>query len=321
MRTDLWSSKKVFTPDTLASTRNRLIRGFVVLLAYALLGAAEGHFSLSHADDSSIDWTRGPTVGELGPVGQISVPKGYSFAGKDGAQKVLQSAQNPVTGDELGVLVPNKPDNKEFFYVIFSFHDIGYVRDDDGNQIDADTILKTIREGTEAQNEKRKDKGWAPIHVVGWYQKPYYNNHTNNLTWSILGETEGESGKVVNYFARSLGRRGTMSVDLIISEGAAAQVLPEFNSLLAGFSYDEGQKYAEFRTGDKIAEYCLTALIAGGAGALIVKSGLLAKLWKFIALGVVALLGMLRRFFERIKQMFRRKEIIIQSPIKPDDHS
>src|SRR6266851_4652923 len=128
MTTDLRGSKRSPKPDTAASTRCPLTRLFIVLIASALFGAVAGDFSLSHADGPSIDWTPGPTVGNLGSIGQISIPKGYSFAGKEGAQKVLQSAQNPITGDELGVLVPNKTDDKDFFYVVFSFHDIGYVR-------------------------------------------------------------------------------------------------------------------------------------------------------------------------------------------------
>jgi uncharacterized membrane-anchored protein len=52
---------------------------------------------------------------------------------------------------------------------------------------------------------------------------------------------------------------------------------------MQGFSYKSGKTYAEFRPGDKIAQYGLAALIGGGAGAAAVKLGLFGALWKFIA--------------------------------------
>ena len=47
--------------------------------------------------------------------------------------------------------------------------------------------------------------------------------------------------------------------------------------------FKAGSRYAEFGQGDKIAAYGLTALVAGGAGAALAKSGLLSKMWKAIA--------------------------------------
>jgi uncharacterized membrane-anchored protein len=43
--------------------------------------------------------------------------------------------------------------------------------------------------------------------------------------------------------------------------------------LLQNYSFNEGEKYSEFRSGDKIAEYGLSALIVGGAAAAAVKTG------------------------------------------------
>ena len=37
----------------------------------------------------SIDWINGPGIGRLGAIAEISVPKGYRFTGKDGAQKFM----------------------------------------------------------------------------------------------------------------------------------------------------------------------------------------------------------------------------------------
>jgi uncharacterized membrane-anchored protein len=82
-------------------------------------------------------------------------------------------------------------------------------------------------------------------------------------------------------------------------------VVPEFEGLLGGLTFVPGQKYSEFRAGDKIAEYGLTALIAGGAAAVALKSGLLAKLWKVIVVALVALASAMKRLFAWLKRLIK----------------
>jgi len=69
----------------------------------------------------------------------------------------------------------------------------------------------------------------------------------------------------------------------------------------------EGQRYAEFRPGDKIAEYGLAALITGGAAAVALKTGLFQKFWKLIVLGFVALAGALKKGLVYLKRMMTGK--------------
>ncbi len=73
--------------------------------------------------------------------------------------------------------------------------------------------------------------------------------------------------------------------------------MPEFRRLIAGHSFTAGQDYGSYRSGDKVAEYGLAALAAGGALALAAKTGLLAKFWKLIVAGVVALGAGIKRMF------------------------
>src|ERR1051326_6787630 len=40
-----------------------------------------------------INWQDGPTTANLGDIGEIKIPEGYRFAGKEGAQKLLQASQ------------------------------------------------------------------------------------------------------------------------------------------------------------------------------------------------------------------------------------
>jgi uncharacterized membrane-anchored protein len=84
-------------------------------------------------------------------------------------------------------------------------------------------------------------------------------------------------------------------------------VVPNFESLLSGFSFLPGGSYAEFRSGDKIAKYGLATLVAGGATALAVKTGLLAKLWKLIVVGLAGLAGLLKRAWAYLKRVLSGK--------------
>jgi uncharacterized membrane-anchored protein len=74
--------------------------------------------------------------------------------------------------------------------------------------------------------------------------------------------------------------------------------------LLNGYSFNAGESYAEYRPGDKVAEYGLAALIVGGAAAVAAKKGLfgvlatfLAAAWKFLVAAVVGALAWVRKKF------------------------
>ena len=128
---------------------------------------------------SKFKWTRGPAKGDLGTIGQINIPEGYMLADAKNTQKLLESAGNPISGSELALLTPTNVT----WTVIFEFSDVGYVKDDEKDKLDADKILKSIKEGTEAANEERKKMGAPPLHVIGWETPPKYNEKTHNLEW------------------------------------------------------------------------------------------------------------------------------------------
>lgn len=236
-----------------------------------------------------IDWTIGPGVAALGEHAEIRIPEDYQFTGPEGTKRLLEVMENPTSGRELGFLAPTDGD----WFVVFKFDEIGYVKDDEKDKLDADAILKSIREGTERANEERRKRGWATVEVVGWEVSPRYDTETHNLEWGVRGRSEGGEG--VNYNTRLLGRSGVMEAGLVVDSGALTSTLPVFRHLLAGYSFKTGHRYAEYRQGDKIAKYGLTALVVGGAAAAAVKSGLLAKFWKLIVVGVLAAVAFLRR--------------------------
>ena len=274
-----------------------------LVVCLALLPAAAA------AQLDKIPWVKGPMKGQLGSEASISVPAGCLFTGKDGVRSFLEATQNNASGNERGVLLCPANGTSDTWFVLFSYDESGYVRDDEGSSLDADAILKSVRNGTEAGNRERKRRGWATLTVDGWATKPFYDRATNNLTWAITAH-DNEGGRTVNHSVRLLGRGGVMHADLVTSPDALTALVPTFNGTIRGFTYTSGFKYAEWRSGDKVAAYGLTALVAGGAGVALVKSGLLVKFWKLIVIGFAAAVGALKRLWSRITG--KRSEIQAQ---------
>lgn len=278
-----------------------------LLLLAPVVSDADTEEEKSQSLVRSIQWENGPCVGRLGNLAQIQVPAGMAFTGKEGTKKWMEATHNLANDDMLGLVVPMS--DSASWWALFEYNEVGHVPDDEKDALNAQAILKSIREVNVEANKERKKRGWHEMEVVGWDREPFYNETTHNLTWAIRGRSP--NGESVNYNVRMLGREGYMSAELILGVNELAGAVGPFENLLSGYTYTTGNRYAEYRKGDKLAKYGLTALVAGGVGAVAAKSGLLAKLWKLIVLAVIAVATAIRRFFSAI---FKREERPPQMP-------
>jgi uncharacterized membrane-anchored protein len=240
-----------------------------------------------------VTWQKGPSVGDLGDTGQVKVPEGYLFADAKDTRTIMEANHNPITGREMGFVAPAGED----WFAVFEFDDVGYVKDDEKDSLDANALLDSIKQGTEAGNVERRKRGWATMTILGWQTPPRYNDLTHNLEWAIKGESEGDP--VVNHNTRILGRGGVMEVTLVVDPTRLAETMPKFKAMLDGFEYKQGHKYAEFRAGDRTAAYGLTGLIVGGGTAALVKTGAFKWIWKAVVAGVVGIGALLKKLFSR----------------------
>jgi uncharacterized membrane-anchored protein len=251
----------------------------------------------------SIAWEDGPVTGALGREAKIQVPAGCRFTGSAGTQTFMELNENPTDGDERGTVLCREEGSGSWF-VVLTYRGSGYVKDTERNEINADKLLVGLRKGNQAGNEERRRRGWETIDLDGWDRSPYYDTRTNNLTWALrLIDQSGDT--TINHSVRLLGRGGVMEVDLVAGPALTQSAIPTFDKMLTGFTYLPGQKYAEWRPGDKVAEYGLTALVAGGVGAVAAKSGLLGKLAKGLVAVCVAAVAGLRSLVRRV---FGRKD-------------
>jgi uncharacterized membrane-anchored protein len=287
-----------------------IIRSFVLLTA--LLASGETATAQDQQDQNELPqgWTPGPVVGRLGHRATINVPEGYFFLDASATKTFLEMNQNIPDGDELGVIF--KADESSNWFAVFSYSDTGYIKDDEKDAIDADALMASMRKGSERANRERAQRGWSALNLEGWHTEPYYDQATHNLTWSTRLVSDG--APVINHSVRLLGRQGLMSAQLVADPESIMLSTIEFQHVMHGYSFNEGLRYAEFRSGDKVAEYGLTALIVGGGAAAAVKGGLFQKAWKAIVLAFFALIGGLKRLFSR-----KREEPYLAPP--PDDHS
>lgn len=240
----------------------------------------------------SLSWKTEGT-GKLGSRAEIAIPEGYTFLGSSDASKLMKYYGNLSNGSELGYIAPA---DQEWF-AVFEFDDVGYVKEDEKDKLDADEILKQLQEGQKAANEELTRLGYPTLDVLGWHTPPYYNSETKNLEWAIrLSSSDGS--QILNYNTKLLGRRGVMDVVLVCSEDQLTSVIPHYQSLLTGFAYKKDESYAAFTKGDKIAEYGLVGLIAGGGLLVAAKSGLLTKLWKPILAGILVIGAFIKRLIK-----------------------
>jgi uncharacterized membrane-anchored protein len=242
---------------------------------------------------SKLDWSLGPTQGAIAGVATITVSKGSAFLGSAGTRRFLELQGN--LGSDGGYTFAPTDIN---WFAVFSFDPSGYVSDDE--KIDPDALLEILKKSNVEGNEERKRRGLETLVLEDWYVVPHYDVQTKRLEWGT--RLRRPSGALtVNYSIRLLGRAGVMSAVLVSDPTSLDKDIKSFKAALTGFDFNQGQKYSEFRSGDKVAEYGLAALIVGSAAAVAVKSGAFKALGKFLIFGVLgglaAAWAAVRRFF------------------------
>ncbi len=241
----------------------------------------------------------GPGDARLGSTARLAVPPGYVFLDADSTRLFLKARGEFVSGQEVGFLT----NTNQTWSVLFIFDQSGYVKDDEKDKLDASKLLESIKQGVALGNRERQRRGTPPVEVVGWELPPKYDPAAHNLEWAIRGICQGQP--MVNYNTRLLGRSGVMEVILVVAPERLAQTLPVFRKVLAGYAYQPGQTYAEYRAGDKVAKYGLGALVVGVAakpGLPAWAAALSKEAWALILVAVVILVVLAARapFFRKL---------------------
>lgn len=259
------------------------------------------------SDDPVFNYQTGEVV-LPNKVATLHLGGSYRYLDPNETEKLLVAWGNQAGNETQGAIVANDVDpmSGEGWAVILTYSDDGHVDDSDAAKMDFEDLLSDMQKGTEEENAERKKAGYGAVHLVGWAEKPHYDSASKKLYWAKELDFEGSSHHELNYCVRVLGRKGVLQMNAVSGIGQLSQIRSDMQSMIRVAEFNSGQRYADYDSKtDRLAEYGLGALIAGGVAA---KLGLFAKLgailaasWKFVMMGLVALGGFLSRLFGKKK--------------------
>jgi len=176
----------------------------------------------------------------------------------------------------------------------WQYDEIGYVEDDDADDINYDDLLKQLQKEAEESNAERKKGGYDPITIVGWAAKPFYDKDKKILHWAKEIKFGSAEVNTLNYNIRVLGRKGVLVLNAISSMPDLSMVKADVHKVLDIVQFNDGYKYKDFDPSvDQVAAWTLGGLVAGKVLAKVGFLALLVKFWKLIVLGVAAAGGAL----------------------------
>lgn len=243
---------------------------------------------------AALKWLAPGDVGRIADKAEFKVEEGYTFLGAQDTDKFLQLNGNPPQGGQAYTIAATKADSHWFGVLRFAAE--GYVKDDE--KIDADALLKALKEQNVAGNEEKKKLGYQTVALEGWFFPPRYDAESKRLEWGTRLRTE-DNQQVVNVSTKILGRSGYTHATLVSSPDTMERDLADFKQALKHFDYVAGEKYSEWREGDKVAAYGLGALVLGGAAAVATSKGGMKVVGLAIAAAAAGLWAGIKRFLGR----------------------
>jgi uncharacterized membrane-anchored protein len=271
-------------------------------LAWAQEPAPEADAGAAVWNAAQAAMVRGPNTIQLRDQAQLALPDGYGFVpAKEGAA-VMDLLGNSTDSRFVGLIFPS---SEAQWFVTIDYEPSGYIKDDDAKDWNADELLQSLKDGTEAANDHRKDLGMPELEVTRWVEKPAYDSPSHRLVWSA--EARDKSGQetdlTINYNTYVLGREGYISLNLITTASNVEADKPAAHELLEAVSFNDGKRYTDFdASSDKVAAYGLAALVGGIAvkklGLLATLGVFFAKFAKLIVVGVGAAGTAIAKFFK-----------------------
>ncbi len=281
-----------------------------------------------YAEEKGLRYQTGEIKLEDG-LAVIRLPDGYRYLDPVQSDKVLSDLWgNPKGNKTLGmILAPGlTPLMENSWAVIIQYDEDGHVKDDDAEKINYDDLLKDMQKASQESNKERAKQGYAPIHLVGWAEKPHYDKAAHKLHWAKELRFGESRENTLNYNIRILGRKGVLVLNAVSGMSAFPAVKEGLQPILAAVDFQEGHRYSEFNPKlDKLATYGVGGLVAGGILAKVgffklLLVGLLA-LKKFLVLGVLAVVAFVRKFFSGPAAQKEIKEQVREMPDEGKERS
>ncbi len=226
----------------------------------------------------------------------------YTFLNKEEANHLLADYWDNEEEDNLiGCIIPKTDIYYNVPYAFFIYSDkSGYISDDDAKDVDYDELMDGWKKDTKDSEAEIEARGLTKRELLGWAEKPYYDEQTKTLHWAKKLKFEGSDDNTINYDIYILGKDGYIKLEAVGTEDQLAELKECTKHIISHVKYDEGYRYEDFdEATDNVAGWTVGGLVAG---KVLAKAGFFAKFWKVIVLALGAIGGVIAKIFKGKKK-------------------
>ena len=259
-------------------------------------------------------------------LGTLTVPAGYKYLDPEQSERVLTELWgNPKEENlSLGMLLREEQRimaEKGYVFNI-GYDEIGYVKDDDAEEINYGELLTEMQKEVDEGNTERVKAGYTQVKLVRWASAPFYDGDRKILHWAKELKFGESPVNTLNYNVRILGRKGVLVMNAIAGISDLPEVKKDLPRVLNIFEFSEDYKYKSFNPDvDEVAAWTIGGLVAGKVLAKVGMFALLLKFWKVIAMGAIAAFAFIKRLITGRKKDEEINEVEEVVPVteKSDD--
>ncbi len=203
-----------------------------------------------------------------GGIADLTIPTGFKYVADEQARYVMSELYgNPEDPSMIGILMPESMGityGEGYIFVLY-YQQIGYVKDDDAQEIDFEKLLDQMRNDASEENRQRIASGLETYGIVGWAKKPYYDSNKKVLNWAKELKFESDTEiNTLNYNILILGRKGILTMNAISTMNELPLVEDQKENIIRMFSFHEGYRYEDFDPEtDEVAAWTIGGLVAG----------------------------------------------------------
>ncbi len=273
--------------------------------------------------ESTFTYQKG-TIELRNGIGKITVPKGFKYLDATQSERVIVDIWGNPKGPDLslGMILPENQgvlSDKGYVFNI-QYDEIGYVEDDDADDVDYDELLEQMQEETEEANKERTQQGYEAVSMVGWATKPFYDKDRKILFWAKELKFGSQEVNTLNYNVRVLGRKGVIVLNAIATINDLPEVKKDIHKVLNIVQFNDGYKYSDFDSSvDEVATWTIGSLVAGKILAKVGFFAILLKFWKVLAIAIVGGGSFIWNKFKKKKEEEIQPEVISEEVEKKSD--
>jgi uncharacterized membrane-anchored protein len=223
-------------------------------------------------------------------LADLKVPQGFKYLNVDQSNYVIEELWgNPKSNSSLGMLFPEQagPMSDHSYAFNIQYDPMGFVEDDDADDVDYDELLADMQQEIREENGERVKNGYESVELIGWASKPFYDQEKHILHWAKEIRFSDNETNTLNYNIRILGRKGVLIINAISTMDELTEVNKNIGKVTDIVTFAEGNKYSDFNPSvDKVAAFTVGGLVAGKVLAKVGFFAIIAKFGKVIFLAI-----------------------------------